>query len=79
MLLAVSQILRGNDFFFLIETSTADQTWLQQVVMENSRPFRALQLQVKQGERGKERESRDSRKRERESRERERVEREKVE
>ncbi len=66
------------NFFFLIETSTADQTWLQQVVMENSRPFRAFQLQVKQGERGRERESRDSRKREREreSRERERVERE---
>jgi hypothetical protein len=45
--------LRGYEVihFVLTETSTADQTWLQQVVIKNSRPFRALQLQVKKGER----------------------------
>jgi hypothetical protein len=52
-LLAVSQILREYEVihFVLTETSTAEQPWLQQVVIKNSRPSRALQLQVKQGER----------------------------
>jgi hypothetical protein len=53
LLLAFSHILRGYEVihFVLTETSTADQTWLQQVVIKNPRPFRALQLQVKKGER----------------------------
>jgi hypothetical protein len=64
LLLAVSQILRGWEVihFVLIETSTADQTWLQQVVIKNLRPFRALQLQVKNGERETENEREKKRK-----------------
>ncbi len=51
LLLAFSHILRGYEVihFVLRETSTAEQPWLQQVAIKISRPFRALQLQVKQG------------------------------
>jgi hypothetical protein len=42
--------------FVLTETSTAEQTWQRQVVIKKSRPFRALQLQVKLGEKKRERE-----------------------
>ncbi len=55
--------------FVLTETLTADQTWLQQVVIKNSRPFRALQLQVKRGrkrQRMREREREKKRKKEKE-------------
>jgi hypothetical protein len=70
--------LRGYEVIHIVlteETSTAEQTWLQQVVIKISRQFRALQLQVKQGERKRERERVErerERERERESRERER-------